>query len=60
MLELQGKRVFIPRPDGTGYEGIVERVQSKWIYVAVEDPAGQTLGFWVNTDLQREIEVRAD
>lgn len=60
MFELQGKRIYVPRPDGSGFEGIVERVQTKWVFVKVEDPSGQTQGIWVNTDLQREIEVRAD
>lgn len=62
MFEVQGKRVWIRR-DGTdndGFEGIVERVSGKWIYVRVDDPAGQTLGIWVNTDLQREIAILAD
>lgn len=62
MFELQGKRVWIRR-DGAGddgFEGVVEKVSGKFIYVRVDDPAGQTLGIWVNTDLQREIAVLAD
>ncbi|MFO7172801.1 MAG: hypothetical protein DIU70_007535 [Bacillota bacterium] len=62
MFEVQGKRVWIRR-DGTaddGFEGVVERVSGKWIYVRVDDPTGQTLGIWVNTDLQREIAILAD
>lgn len=61
MFELQGKRVWIRRDGegGDGFEGLVERVSGKWIYVRVDDPAGQTEGIWVNTDLQREIAVLA-
>lgn len=61
MFELQGKRVWIRRDGegGDGFEGMVERVSGKWIYVKVDDPAGTTLGIWVNTDLQREIAVLA-
>lgn len=63
MFELQGKRVWVMRdnqgPDN-GIEGVVERVNNKWIYVKVNDPSGSVLGVWINTDLQREIQVLAD
>jgi hypothetical protein len=62
MLELQGKRVWIRR-DGAGddgFEGVVQRVSGKFIYVKVDDPQGVTQGIWVNTDLQREIAVLSD
>lgn len=63
MFELQGRKVWIMRdsqgPD-SGIAGLVERVAGKWIYVKVDDPSGTTLGVWINTDLQREIQVLAD
>lgn len=63
MFELQGKKVWVMRdlqgPDN-GFTGIVERVSGKWIYVRVEDPEGATQGIWLNTDLQREIQVLAE
>ncbi len=63
MMQLMGKKVWIPRdalgPDA-GFYGIVERVDSKWIYVKVDDPSGTTQGIWVNTELQREISVLTD
>jgi hypothetical protein len=63
MFELQGKRVWIMRdhqgPDN-GIEGVVERVSGKWIYLRVTDPSGAVQGVWINTDLQREIQVLTD
>lgn len=63
MFELQGKKVWIMRdaqgPDN-GFAGVVERVANKWIYVKVDDPSGNVTGIWVNTDLQREIQVLSD
>lgn len=63
MLELQGKKVWIMRdiqgPDN-GFTGIVERVSGKWIFVRVDDPSGGVEGIWINTDLQREIQILAD
>lgn len=63
MMELIGKKVWIMRdtqgPDN-GIPGLVERVSGKWIYVKVEDPSGSVVGAWINTDLQREIQVLND
>lgn len=63
MFELVGKRVWIMRdhqgPDN-GVEGKVERVNNQWIYVKVNDPSGNVVGVWINTDLQREIQVLSD
>lgn len=63
MFELQGKKIWVMRdiqgPD-SGFVGVVERVAGKWIYVKVDDPTGGALGIWLNTDLQREIQVLAD
>lgn len=60
MLELVGKKVWVMRdtqgPDN-GFAGMVERANGKWIYVRVDDPSGNVLGIWINTDLQREIQV---
>lgn len=61
MFELIGKRVWVMRdlqgPDN-GIEGVVEKVaREKWIYVRVDDPSGNVSGVWINTDLQREIQV---
>jgi len=60
MMELVGKKVWVMRdnqgPDN-GIAGMVERANGKWIYVKVEDPSGTTAGVWINTDLQREIQV---
>lgn len=60
MFELQGKKVWVMRdiqgPDN-GFAGTVERVSGKWIYVTVDDPSGSVEGIWINTDLQREIQV---
>lgn len=63
MFELQGRKVWIMRDAqgaDSGIAGLVERVNGKWIYVKVDDPSGTTLGVWINTDLQREIQVLAD
>lgn len=63
MFELQGKRIWVLRDvqtSGEGFEGVVERVAGKWIYVKINDPAGVTQGIWLNTDLQREIAVLTD
>lgn len=65
MFELIGKRVWVYRDhkhgDDEGFEGIVEKVaREKWIYIKVDDPSGQTQGIWINTDLQREIQVLGD
>lgn len=62
MFELIGKRVWVMRDhmqgNDAGFEGIVEKVaKEKWIYIRVEDPSGQVSGAWINTDLQREIQV---
>lgn len=63
MFELQGKRIWVMRdnqgPDN-GVEGTVERVSGKWIYLKVNDPSGTVVGVWINTDLQREIQVLHD
>ncbi|HWI53515.1 MAG TPA: hypothetical protein VNT01_15340 [Symbiobacteriaceae bacterium] len=63
MFELQGKRIWVMRdlqgPDN-GFEGTVERVAGKWIYVKTNDPSGVIAGVWINTDLQREIQVLGD
>lgn len=63
MFELQGKRIWVMRdnqgPDN-GIEGTVERVSGKWIYLKVNDPSGTVVGVWINTDLQREIQVLHD
>ncbi|HEY3364192.1 MAG TPA: hypothetical protein VGK74_03935 [Symbiobacteriaceae bacterium] len=63
MFELQGKKVWIMRdiqgPEN-GFTGTVERVRDKWIFVKVDDPSGGVVGIWVNTDLQREIQVLSD
>jgi hypothetical protein len=63
MLELQGKKVWIMRdaqgPEN-GFAGVVERVSGKWIFVKVDDASGSTAGIWINTDLQREIQVLSD
>ena len=63
MFELQGKRVWIMRDNQgpeNGFAGVVERVSGKWVYVRVDDPSGGTQGVWINTDLQREIQVLSD
>jgi hypothetical protein len=63
VLELQGKKVWVMRdtqgPDN-GFAGVVERVNGKWLYVKVDDPSGGVVGIWINTDLQREIQVLGD
>jgi RNase P/RNase MRP subunit p29 len=64
MFELIGKRVWVMRdrqgPDN-GIEGVVEKVaKDKWIYIKVQDPTGTVTGVWINTDLQREIQVLAE
>ncbi|HLN60349.1 MAG TPA: hypothetical protein VK464_02275 [Symbiobacteriaceae bacterium] len=63
MMELIGKKIWIMRdtqgPDN-GFEGRVERVNNKWIYIAIDDPSGGVAGAWINTDLQREIQVLND
>lgn len=63
MFELQGKKVWVMRdsqgPDN-GFTGTVERVSGKWVYIKVEDPQGTIMGVWINTDLQREIQVLGD
>lgn len=63
MLQLIGKNVWVMRdaqgPD-SGFAGVVERVDGKWLYVKVDDPSGGTQGIWVNTDLQREIAILTD
>lgn len=63
MFELQGKKVWIMRdmqgPDN-GFAGVVERVRDHWIYVTVDDPSGGVVGIWINTNLQREIQVLSD
>lgn len=63
MMMLQGKKVWVMRdaqgPD-SGFHGVVERVDGKWIFVKVDDPSGTTLGIWVNTELQREIAILTD
>jgi len=60
MFELQGKKIWVMRdmqgPEN-GFSGTVEKVSGKWIYVKVDDPSGSVLGIWVNTDLQREIQI---
>lgn len=62
MFELQGKRVWVPRDaqGDNGFEGRVERVSGKWLYIKVSDPQGVMDGIWINTDMQREIQVLVD
>ncbi len=62
MFELQGKKVWIPRDalGENGFEGRVERVSGKWLCIKVGDPQGVTECIWINSDLQREIQVLAD